>query len=376
MRNFFLLILMLFLLLSCDRNNEPVIQDDTKQNANFVTLAQAKTILGGKTFKRAFNKNKSGKIIDKIIDNVETVSLGGSAVYYIINYKGGGYIILSADKRVDPVLAMSETDTFDYSKAKKENGIGFWLGKQAEGVTYIRNNNVEATPNIQNFWDILIGNAPRDNYDPIGTTVLTGALISTNWGQLTGYNDYTPTLSCGYHTPTGCVATAIAQIMKYYNFSSVNNYNWSTMPANSGSLETARLMKDIGTAVQMVYGCYGSGAYNSSIVPGFSSFGYRNVLTKNIAGQYQDSTLDNQLNLSQPVLMTGNNGSVGHAWVCDQKYYYSYWDPSQGYGYSTVLYHMNWGWDSDYNNYYNLSNLTPAGQNFNNNLTMFYNFTH
>lgn len=49
--------------------------------------------------------------------------------FYVINYQSGGFVIISADKRVNPILAFSKTDTFDYNQAKNQNGIGFWLAE-------------------------------------------------------------------------------------------------------------------------------------------------------------------------------------------------------------------------------------------------------
>ena len=149
------------------------------------------------------------------------------------------------------------------------------------------------------------------------------------------------------------------------------------MPNDHGVQETARLMKDIGIAVNMSYGCWLSGAYNTAVIPGFNYFGYNSVKSKNISGFLTNQTLNQQLYLNRPVLMAGSKGQVGHAWVCDQYYYYRVWDNSaDGDNYSLTMYHMNWGWNGQNNGFYSLNFLNPTGTNFNDDLEIFYDFNH
>lgn len=369
--------MLLLAFFSCERSAEERLETSPPDQF-FVRLEHAKLAIGSTTFKESYAKDENGRIIDKKISSTQTVMKSINPSFYVINYQSGGFVIISADKRVNPILAFSKTDTFDYNQAKNQNGIGFWLAEQLKYIENIRLSKVKQDPNLEIYWDLLLKSVPPDDggtdENPQITFSYIGSPISTNWDQGYGYNDYTPILNCGYHTPTGCVATAMAQIMKYKSYSSINNYIWSSMPNTTGSLEVARLMGDIGVSVNMQYGCYASGAYNTAIIPGFSHFGYNYVKAKNIAGQISDATLDNQFYLNQPVLMTGTNGSVGHAWVCDQLYSYSYWNGS--YGYSYKMYHMNWGWSGSNNGLYYLNNLTPGGGSYNNDLTMFYDFQH
>jgi hypothetical protein len=100
------------------------------------------------------------------------------------------------------------------------------------------------------------------NYVYSGTTTFSwGEYLSTQWGQNEPYNTYTPS-----HYPTGCVAVATAQIMRFHT--RPTSFNWAIMPnsatsATAGALEIARLMKDIGDKVNMKYSASGSSATSS-----------------------------------------------------------------------------------------------------------------
>lgn len=367
------LILVIFLF-SCNRNNE----DTTliaKSDSHFISKKVIEGILKNSTYKEAFAKpskaETSGRLIDKQINNIQPINNNGNIVYYIINYVGGGYVIISADDRVNPILAFSENNTFDYNKAKTQNGIGLWLNEQMSAIDYVRNENLTQSEEVGNAWEELTSITSPDPTSG-STTTYTSAFLSTNWGQGAGYNNLTPIGSCGYHCVTGCVATAMSQIIKFNQYSSINNYNWSLMSNNYGSDETSRLMHDTGVAVNMQYGCNSSGAYDNSIPNGFAQFGYTNVRqTTNLISNW----ITNDLSLGKPVILCGGGSGGRHCWICDGSYYHSEWNENGGW--SVQLFHMNWGWDGYYNDYFALSNLTPSGNyNFTSNLVLFYGLYH
>ncbi len=232
--------------------------------------------------------------------------------------------------------------------------------------------------NIKNIENYISSNMNSTNkpqsVNESGTGSLTfqyGPLLSTSWGQGVGYNDLAPNNGCSNYsngrTPTGCVATAMSQIMKYYQYPS--NYNWTQMYDGSGSNETARLMLDAGNSVGMDWGCSGSSAETSSVPNALkSTFGYS-------AADYMDfsiATTKSELNAGYPVILRGGEKATkwlifnvyenGHAWICDGIRQYSV--PvrvSAGlHGYITVFhnawtYHMNWGWSGMYNGWYSAS---------------------
>ncbi|QOW10065.1 hypothetical protein Q73A0000_06650 [Kaistella flava (ex Peng et al. 2021)] len=365
MRRILLFSLLVFII-SCNRNDEDLLITQ-KQGNHLISKTQIEKILLSKNFNEKFSKSRrTGKVFDKTISTIQTIISKGIPIFYAVNYQEGGYIIISADNRLNPILALSEENTFDYNSAKSQNGIGMWLSLQTEAIEYIRNENPAQSEEVENAWDDIASSAPPDDTSGSITTYVD-ALTTTKWGQGQTYNDYTPIGSCGLHTLTGCVATAMAQIIKYNEYSGINNYNWSWMPDDFGTSETSRLMHDAGLSVNMNYGCEESGALTSNIQSGFAHFGYVNAKkTSNLIANW----ITNDLALNKPVILTGG----GHAWVCDGSYTHSEWDADGGW--TIQLFHMNWGWNGNQNDYYSLSSLNPYGLDLRDKLTVFYNLYH
>lgn len=366
-----LLLLMSFFFISCSRSDEDATRERNFDN-HFISKSQVLTILNDKNFAHKFSAvSEQGKMVSKEISNLQTVTDNGEVVYYIANYQGGGFVIISADNRLDPILALSEENTFNYSSAKLKSGIGMWLNLQTEAVNYVRNNNIAQTDIVERAWDGLSSIAPEEPESGSSVTYLD-AFTTTQWGQNDTYNDYTPIKSgCSHRSPTGCVPTAMAQIMKYNQYSSINNYNWSLMPDGSGTSETSRLMSDIGVAVNTSYGCGSSGTNEDYIKNGFSHFGYTNA--------QKTSTLIinwiiNDLSINKPVILCGGSGSTRHAWVCDGYYHYREWGPEGGWSFQ--LFRMNWGFRGEYDAYFSLTNLNIDGNNLSSDLVLFYNLYH
>jgi len=142
------------------------------------------------------------------------------------------------------------------------------------------------------------------------------------------------------------------------------------MPLNSGSNETAKLMRDIGNSVNMDYGGDGSSADTETEARNsfVNHFGYSSN-AKFIS--YSISTVVQQLKWKYPVLMRGGDKkywgglipyySDGHAWVCDGFKSITYHDSGNSY----LRFHMNWGWNGTNNGWYSCNNFNPGGYDFN-----------
>lgn len=293
------------------------------------------------------------------------------------------FVVMSADDCVLPILGYSVTSMFR-TESLPEN-ISSWMQGYNDEIQYAIDNHLEATAETLALWEDLkngkVGTAKANT--------VVNALIQTTWGQSSGYNDLCPYDSnAGERTVTGCVATAMAQIIKYwghplhgtgshsytpsshpeYGIQSVNfgnaTYYWEDMPADSSSSEVAKLMYHCGVSVDMNYDIYsngGSSASYSKIITALSSyFYYQNASLKNKSNYSQQkwiNMLKTELNASRPLLYTGNvNASIGHAFVCD------------GYN-SSNYFHFNWGWNGSCDGFYTLTSLIPqqggTGGNYN-----------
>lgn len=203
-------------------------------------------------------------------------------------------------------------------------------------------------------------------------------LMTTKWNQSPYYNAL-----CPANSVTGCVATAMAQIMKYWNypakgtgFHSYNHptygtlsanfggttYQWSSMPntVNSANNAVATLMYHCGVSVNMDYSPQSSGAYviQDSPTPQACSeyalktyFGYRSTLQGVQRNNYNQTQWINllkiELNAGRPVLYAGFGSGGGHAFVCD------------GYD-NNNFFHFNWGWGGSSDGYFQTSALNPG----------------
>jgi len=312
------------------------------------------------------------------INNVEVLNafsktFNSITTYYVFNYRAGGFVVVSADDAVTPVLAESSTGYFEENISLPS--VASWFDNYNKEITQAVAANLVNSSKLQEWNSIRNNDFPRSTND-------VGPLIMTSWDQGCYYNALCPAASggdCG-HTWTGCVATTMSQISKYHSFPAhgymshsythttygqqtanfgTTTYNWTAMPnsVNSANTNVATLMYQMGVSVDMNYGVDGSGA-QSEDVP-FAMVAYFNYDPATISLEYRANYTDQQwidmleaeLDLSQPMYYAGDNGTEGHAWVCD------------GYRTSDTKFHMNWGWSGAYNGYFTINNLTTPGFN-------------
>lgn len=201
------------------------------------------------------------------------------------------------------------------------------------------------------------------------------------WGQGNPYNALTPKVD-GNRAPTGCVATALAQVMRYhcwpangigkgvYTINGKNkktvsidghSYNWTTMHNSYGSTTSteenyavARLLYDVGVAARMSYSKWESSAFSAyaatALIENFSySRALRAMNRMYHTSDEWEAAIQEELQAKRPVYYAGGSPGGGHAFVCD------------GYD-GKSLYHINWGWNGLSNGYYALIELLPGSQ--------------
>jgi len=165
--------------------------------------------------------------------------------YYIFNAAdNAGFVIISGDDRAPKILGYSDRGEFDFNNIPPQLD---WLLEEYEKQIESLSTTASQDPSWQ-------------SNSSLGSE--SGILLETaNWGQGAPYNSQCPIIN-GSQAPTGCVATAMAIVMKYHNWP--ERYNWVAMPADNvtaeNSSETGKLMADAGKAVLMNYGSSESGA--------------------------------------------------------------------------------------------------------------------
>ncbi|MDQ6472032.1 C10 family peptidase [Flavobacterium sp. LHD-80] len=389
--NKWVFILSLLFLFSCSKDNELDNSNQASQE-NFVGLTQAKEIAKDISFKKQSesktSKTSSFGIEKKAIQDINEIkNKKGKTVFYIINYVNGGYIILSSDNRMRPIIAFSESGKFMLDESVYSEGLKDWMESSEKQITDIQNSDLKQTEEHKLAWrqvksifvnQNLSGKPPTDVCYEHTETTIQGPYLSSAWQQEANFNYQLPYMNCnGYSAQVlaGCVPVAMAQIMKYYNYPS--NYNWSLMDPTYATSVTANFIVDIHNAIRTVYP--GQPTYSCDAT-GVSSSADMGVVLKT---QFKYSSADwanynyqvvkDNITAGKPVLLSGSGNKGGHMWVCDGyksvKYYFN--DCS---GVSYLYFHMNWGWGPNgANDYFAFDNFNPEVYTFNPNTKMIYN---
>ena len=323
--------------------------------------------------------------------SVQSKNKGDTVLIYEVLFQSGEMVLLSGNKACLPVLGYSLPTAVSAPLSILDNyadipdGLRDMLSEYEEQILYCFRNNLTSShyEKWQDLQDFESGRAI--------TTDIVSPLLTTRWGQnesndylnmavCNAYNYYVTetdnSCTCGVpqKCPTGCVATAMAQIMKYWNYpvwmpDKAEQFDWCNMPnelfySNNPNYTVernaiARLMRDCGSAVNMRYcnnGC--KSVASDTAVPGaLKSFGYSNDVTfkKKGLNTYWLSMLKNNLDNGYPVYYRGqdDNGLDAHAFVCD------------GYR-SDNNFHFNWGWNGNFNvTWWTIDQLYPNYHSYN-----------
>ncbi len=280
----------------------------------------------------------------------------GEACFYIFNYPGGrGFSIVSADDRLPGVLGFSDNGSFDPDSIPVN--VKWWLGQYEAEISAF----LQADPQTGRRVSRAM-TQDREAIEPI---------TSTKWDQGAPYNNDCPMDPKAHRTSvTGCVATAMAQVMKHYQWpvnpkGSNNGYvfsgttlDWDNMIDDYSGKYTAaqaaavaQLMRQCGAGVNMMYSAYESGAYSQNVPVALTEyFDYSRKVRMEWRDYHTqrewDAMVYAELAADRPVYYSGSSSRGGHAFVCD--------------GYlANGFFHFNWGWGGYQDGYFLLSALNP-----------------
>lgn len=367
------LCLLCFVALSCENRESIIIEnlDTNNENLGYVSLNRAKSVADMFISTHTKNEKKSARVGTKEIKETIIVNDSiGVPAFYIINYKdNAGFNIISAERKVFPILAFNDSGNFHLDD--EANGVSLWSSNLKSMINFIRKNkDVKELKGATAQWEQYNKTKPngRSNNEPVCDDCflcedhIVNNLISTEWGQGEGYNATCPVKSggeCG-RAPTGCVATSMMQVMRYHSFPTfvVDSYhpggsvNWSIMPntfiANhtcsptSGQQELSQMMRSVGESVNMNYGATSSGAMAWNVAPAFKNQYFFDSSTDRL--NFSGLTVMSELDSARPVILDGGS----HMWVTSGYQYLNTPDCYQAYLY---LY-MNWGWDGRGNGFF------------------------
>jgi len=321
------------------------------------------------------------------------------ATFYVFS-KGDnqGFIIISADDVAIPVLGNSGKGNYDIENLPPN--FAYWMESLSQEITFALDNQLPQDSKTQAQWDnYLNGSTPSVSTRNGGVR----QLLSTEWDQHAPYNDECPEDPefSGFKSVTGCVATAMAQIMKFHAHPklSMSNpisgyttegkksvggakfnipeipaanivYDWDNMEDSYDYVTdevkrkaVAKLMYHCGVSVMMDYAAIESGAVTKYVGGALCDYFDYDRGVQYLERTYYnkndwESILRAEIDAGRPVLYSGR-GSGGHAFICD--------------GYYNDEFHFNWGWGGAANGDFATNALNPhpyppynPGINFNN----------
>lgn len=318
--------------------------------------------------KHFFQSTKKGRALGENLDLMlvyGTPEQGGSDLFYVFNVNGtAGFVIVAADDAVQPILGYSNEGPYEPLNVPVE--LTGWLSGYHNEIQYVRENNLEATALIRNKWASLEKEVP-----PFAESGGIGPLLETKWDQ--GPNE---NMFCPGGSVTGCVATAMAQVMYFWkhpaqgkgSHSYLENdygtltadfgatiYQWGSMPWHPTSPNNwiSTLMLHCGISLDMNYSPSTSGAATAEVADALIKyFKYDPATVQYVAREnYTDADwvnlLKQELNAYRPMEYRGVGSGGGHAFVCD-----GYDDNS--------LFHMNWGWGGSSDGFFAINALNPG----------------
>ena len=300
--------------------------------------------------------------------------------YFVFENEAGGFVIVAGDDVAYPILGYSNDANINASNIP--SSVKAWLDSYALEIQTAVDSGAVQSEEVMTAWNNI------ESYSK--AAVIVSPLILTRWNQTPYYNDLCPMdNNRNERTVTGCVATAMAQVLKYWEYPVTGNgsysyshthgeqsadfanttYDWNNMPlelsASSSDIQktaVAQLMYHCGVSVEMDYGVAstgGSGAFtissrsNSTHCAEYALreyWGYKPTLQGLQKDKYKDEEwkkmLKDDLKAGRPIIYSGF-GDGGHCFVCD--------------GYNEDDYfHFNWGWGGLYDGYFKLNALAPG----------------
>ena len=304
---------------------------------------------------------------------VKSVSGEVPAYYVFPNGEGKGFTVVSGDDRLPEVVGYSDKGTYDEENLPS-NYVGFMKAYE-EMVGQLDNGDSRASASIAEAKALRSSGYQQPAVAPL--------LGNIQWNQMIPYNNMCPMYNSTNRSVTGCVATAMAQVMMYYQYpkklqanipayvSRTKNlsipqinqgetYDWANMLPQYASYEplnytdaqataVAKLMYHCGAACEMDYGP-SSGA---NVTPAILStyFGYDSDLMQDLNRDAftlaeWSQIMDKELSVKRPILYSGRSSDGGHEFICDG---------TDGNG----LYHINWGWGGYQDGYFDVTILNP-----------------
>lgn len=327
----------------------------------------------------------------------------GVSTMYLFNMGNSGFVAVAGSDNCDPILAFDEFDTLDINNIPP--AMIWWMNSLSDQVSQAQNEQISATAEIATKWEEL----DKETL-PVRASKANIILMTEKWNQVSS-NDRYPTYnakcpdSAGYYCPVGCGATALGQIMHYWQYPKQGakmkafpwpswnssgrrttsnriiyykyaHYDYSLMPnqiSNSSPQATidtvATFNMHVATAMDMTFNPDGSSStIDDAISAARNYFKYQNTMqilyrinyyngSENYTSDQWTQILRDEIDANRPIYYSGHdyNSSgrdAGHAFIC--------------HGYrtdDTRFFRFNWGWGGSGDAWYNVANIHGLNPN-------------
>jgi hypothetical protein len=345
------------------------------------------------------NDKPLGTSPGRSVISVETfIDDNGNPAYYVVYLEPSGFVIVSADDLVEPIIAFSNEGVFEPSI---ENPLGALLRHDIKGrIESIRDTislQMNGTFGTQGKWRYFIDSAgtDEDGISLLGVNSVSDVrvepFVKSKWGQSTTCGEFNFNYYTANNYPCGCTATAMAQLMRYHEFpngrASIGSsrfeikvddvpryaytrggdgkggaYQWSLMEPEPDCETTVEQREAIGAL------CYdASVAAKTEYAQGGSASNLRNarsallgtfMYNNAVYARWADgitnlevlkNMINTNLDAGYPVILgiVKDDTELGHAVIAD----------GYGYDFSTLYHHINMGWNGNHDIWYNLPEI-------------------
>ncbi len=325
-----------------------------------VLMASASPVSPQRALSRAISGKglRTGTATDYRLAHTEMTA--STPAVYIFSRGDNGFIVVPADDSFPAVLGYCDSGTFDYATAPPQ--FKRWIESYAAASEYYLANPDKIVKSLNP--------APRKEVLP---------LVASQWNQDYPYNLDCPLLK-GHSTYSGCVATAMAQVVNYHKYPqkgrSLFTYTWNDQTLSyafgrktfdfANMLDSyldqysdeqadavANLIYACAVAVAMDFGITESGAPDCRVASSLRSYfcydGTTRYMMRNYFSRYEwEAMVYEELAAGRPMVYGGYTAYGGHEFVCD--------------GYRDGYFHINWGWGGSCDGYYLLDALEPGSQ--------------
>lgn len=308
------------------------------------------------------------------INDVSVYGTDEIPLIYIVNLNPEGWILISGNKGASPVIGFNYTDDFTFPEKNNNNPAYSWIKQASEQIGELF---IEPADRADPLW------IEGYEFDLSKADITVNPLISAEWGQGAGWNQFCPEDidGPGGHALIGCVAVAMAQAMSVFELPDIgtgnisyehdvygniatdysqSEYRWDLMSYTEANEHSALFLYDCATSVEMDFGPDASSASTnlspSAMATNFSmSWTARYLQRSGYTTEVWIEKIIYELRNGRPIIYRGRSedGASGHSFNVD--------------GVVTGdLFHINWGWYGNNNGYFLIDDLTPGSRSYNN----------